>query len=89
MSRKPSETEKSGERIAKVIARAGLSLGTSVKLAVDDRGHVVAATSSAAARAFVQAGVIVGTVVTDHRDENRNTLIIGNTLLHNKITANL
>ena len=71
------------------IARAGLAPGTSVKLAVDDRGHVVAATSSAAARALVQAGVVVGAVVADHKDESRNALVVGDALLHGEITAGL
>ena len=66
---------------------ARLPAGTTVRLAVDSRGHVVAATSSSAARALHAAGIVVGAVVVDHRDEAKNALVVGDAFLVGEVTA--
>jgi 23S rRNA (uracil1939-C5)-methyltransferase len=60
---------------------------THLSLAVDDRGHVVAATSERAARSLCAAGLIAGAVVVDERDAAHDALVIGDPLLVGEITA--
>jgi 23S rRNA (uracil1939-C5)-methyltransferase len=60
---------------------------TALRFAVDDRGHVVAATTERAARSLCAAGVIAGAVVVHERDEAHDALVMGDALLVGEITA--
>ena len=75
------------DRALTALPSARLPVGTTVRLAIDDRGHVVAATSVAAARALFQAGVVVGAVVPDHKDEAHNAVVVGDPTLVGEVTA--
>jgi len=76
------------ERAVLDLARAGLPADLEVRLATSDAGVVVAAVhNDRAARALVDAGVVVGAISVDVHDDSVDRVVAGNAVVRGEVTA--